>query len=383
MSDKKNIALFVSSIGYGGTERVVHRFTNELIKYYNVTLVVIYGNIELPVHENVNIVCLTNRTEHFKVSFFSITVDYIKSLFKYPTVLKQNEIDVSISFLIRQNVINGVAKIFNPNLKTIISERCYPSKTYGTFGKVLVNMFYNKNDILFSNSLHINSDLKTNFNIKIPAHLIYNPIYTLKEKPHFMPYDMQKDIFKIISVGRLNPVKNQKSLIKSMGLLDDKSNLNLFGVGELEGELKQLTASLNLKNRVHFKGNHNDINSMTLQHHCLILTSLSEGFPNVILEAMSMGVPVISTNCKSGPLELLNDNIEIEIEQNSFYQAKYGLLVNVNDELGLTKAILFYQNNEDIRKKYSSLSFNKAKLYDISTIGLQLKDLIDSNLCVE
>ena len=128
--------------------------------------------------------------------------------------------------------------MFNPRVKTIISERCFPSKTYGVFGSFLVKRFYNKNDVLFSNSLHINSDLQDNFNLKIPAHVIYNPIYTRKQRPDFKTYNKANESFKVISVGRLNPVKNHKSLIKSMAKLSKEFLLNVYGVGMLEEELK-------------------------------------------------------------------------------------------------------------------------------------------------
>ena len=98
MSNKKNIALFVASIGYGGTERVVSRLANELIKYYNVTLVVKYNNIELPIDNAVNIISLSNKNEHFSHSQLDKTVLFLKSIFKYQTILKQNNIDISLSF---------------------------------------------------------------------------------------------------------------------------------------------------------------------------------------------------------------------------------------------------------------------------------------------
>ena len=272
--------------------------------------------------------------------------------------------------------------MFNSKMHTIISERCFPSNTYGSFGKRLVKYFYNKNDCLFSNSLHINSDLKTNFNLRIPTHVIYNPIKTLEEMPNFKSYNESNETFKIISVGRLNPVKNQMSLIRTMALLNAQFYLNIFGIGILEDALKLETKTLNLNEHVDFKGNNDAIHNEIVKHHCLVLTSLSEGFPNVILEAMSLGVPVISTNCMSGPLELLNDNQDVFIETGSFFRAKYGLLVNVNDEKGLAEAIKYYKNNENVRINYSNLSFQKAKQFDISKIGVQLKELIDS-LCVE
>jgi len=382
MNNKKNIALFAPSIGFGGTERVVCRLVNELVLYYNVNLVVLYNNIDLPIHKDVNIISISNKSEHFSASQFIKTIDFIKSIFKYQKILRQNNISVSISFLVRQNVVNSIAKIFNSKRNTIISERCFPSNTYGSFGKMLVRYFYNKNDLLFSNSEHINTDLQNNFNLNIPAQVIYNPIKMLDAIPSFRNYTGDNDPFKIISVGRLNPVKNQISLIRSMALLNEHFLLNIYGIGILDDKLKLETKSLKLIERVNFKGNNDAIHNEIVKHHCLVLTSLSEGFPNVILEAMSLGVPVISTNCMSGPLELLNDNKPVSIEKGSFFKAKYGLLVNVDDEQGLAKAIKYYQNNEDVRMNYGILSFQKAKEFDISKIGVQLKKLIDS-LCVE
>ncbi|WP_452232175.1 glycosyltransferase [Lacinutrix sp. MEBiC02595] len=383
MTNKKNISLFVSSIGFGGTERVVARLANELVKYYNVTLILIYNNIDLPIHEDVNVVRLSTKEEHYDNSSLFKLGSFLLSGYKYPKIIKQHNIDISVSFLIKQNVINGFTKMWNPNLETIISERCFPSKTYGAFGKQLVKYFYNKNTSLFSNSVHINSDLLDNFHVKTPAHVIYNPIYTLQEKPAFLSHSEENKPFQIVAVGRLNPVKNQRSLIESIALITEEIALNIYGVGALEEELKALTNTLNLNDIVSFKGNSETINKEIVKHHCLVLTSLSEGFPNVILEAMSLGVPVIATNCMSGPLELLNDNEEIQIETGDFYKAKYGLLVNVDDNEGIAKAITYYKNNNSIRENYSNLSFIKAKQYDISVIGKQLKKLIDSHLCVE
>ena len=383
MTNKKNIALFVASIGYGGTERVVSRLCNELVKYYNVTLVLIYKNIDLPIHEDVTIVCLSEKEEHYDNSPLFKLSSFLLSAYKYPKIIKQNNIDISVSFLIKQNIINGITRMRNPKLETIISERCFPSKTYGAFGKLLVKYFYNKNSSLFSNSVHINQDLQNNFSVKTPADVIYNPIYTRTEKPTFLSYSETNNPFQIVAVGRLNPVKNQISLIESIAIVKEKVALNIYGIGPLEEELKARTSELHLNDCITFKGNSDTIDQEIVKHHCLVLTSLSEGFPNVILEAMSLGVPVIATNCKSGPLELLNDNKEVTIEAGDFYKAKYGLLVNVDDNEGLAKAISYYRNNEDLRANYSDSSFVKAKQYDISVIGKQLKKLIDSHLCVE
>src|SRR5690606_37126525 len=95
--------------------------------------------------------------------------------------IKEHKIDIAISFLAFPNFLNGMASIRFPKLKTIISERGFPSlnttsRASHYIAKVFYPVFYNRCDKLFSNSLYINKDLKENFGVKIPMEIIYNPI---------------------------------------------------------------------------------------------------------------------------------------------------------------------------------------------------------------
>ena len=384
MQSKRKVALFVSSLDFGGAERVVSHLSNELTKYFDVTLILLYNNIEYPLNSNVKVIALSKENETHKRNKIARFKDYYQFIFKYQKVLKNENIDLVISFMIRQNMINGIAKTFNPNLKTIISERCFPSKRYldtqsrALLTKTLIPFLYNKNNKLFSNSVYINKDLIENFKIKIDSHVIYNPIQIDNKEPHFNYYHSEKDIFNTVTVGRLIPIKNQKSILGALKTLPEHVCLDVFGDGELKKELANLSEKNNLTKRVIIHGNVSNIKSLLTNYHCFILSSLSEGFPNAILEAMSVGLPVISTNCMSGPLELLNENIPVTIEPNSFYKAKYGILVNVDDVQGLANAIEYLQQNNAERSKYSLLGIKRSKDYSIEIIGLQLKNLIDS-----
>lgn len=384
MKDKRKIALFVSAIGYGGAEKVVSLLLDELTKYFDVTLILLYDEIKLPIAKNAKVVILSKKGETFKSNAFSSFIDYIKFIFKYQKALKNENIDVAVSFLVKQNILNGIAKMFNPKLKTIISERCFPSIMYSNdratsfLTKMLIPFFYNKNDKLFSNSIYINNDLVSNYNIKIDTSVIYNPILTENRKPRLKAYPDTEKIFKAVTVGRLIPVKNQKSIIESIGMLPSNFYLDLYGDGELLEELQELSSELEVNQRITFHGNVKNVKAHIVENHCFVLSSLTEGFPNVVLEAMSVGLPVICTNCMSGPLELLNDNEKVTILSGSFVKAKYGLLVNVDDAVGLSQALKFLQNNKEYRDQYSRLSFERAKTYDVSNIGVHVKNLIDS-----
>ena len=76
---------------------------------------------------------------------------------------------------------------------------------------------------------------------------------------------------------------------------------------------------------------------------------------------MAIGLPSISTNCLSGPLELLNSNEEINIKNGEFYIAKYGLLVNNDDHIGLSKGLEYFRQNPQERQKYSALSLERQR----------------------
>ena len=384
MSKNRKIALFVSAIGFGGAEKVVSLLLDELTNYFDVTLILLYDEIKLPLNKNAKIIILSKPGSTFKTNIFARIIDNIRFIFKYQKTLKDNKIEVAVSFLVRQNIINGIAKMFNKNLKTIISERCFPSimysdqKTTSFLTKLLIPYFYNKNDKLFSNSIYINNDLITNYNLKIDTSVIYNPILTKNRKPRLKSYKNLEDIFNVVTVGRLIPVKNQKSIIESISLLPSNFALDIYGDGDLYDDLNLQSKELEITERIHFNGNVNNIKSHIIEKHCFVLSSLTEGFPNVVLEAMSVGLPVICTNCMTGPLELLNDNEKVNILPGSFVKAKYGLLVNVDDAVGLSQAIKYMQNNIEEREIYSRLSFERAKTYDVSNIGIHVKNLIES-----
>lgn len=383
MSNKTKIAIFTYSLGFGGTERVVSILNNELDKYYDVSLVLFYNDIEFPIRENSKVIVLSKKGETNKPSVFGQIKDFIWFAFKYKKLMKQEGFKVSISFLAVPNLINSFAKLFNKNLKTIISERIYPSLYKGkSLTNFVVNMLfpimYNKNDLLFSNSVYINNALKQTFKLKLPLKVVYNPIHTKDKKPDLKTY--KKDAFKVINVGRLSKQKNQQLLLEAFNKLPEKFELTVLGGGELKEELKEKNKTLQLEERVRFKGSVNNVMEYHLQHHCFAFTSQYEGFPNALLEAMVMGLPVISTNCMSGPLELLNDNEPIEIAKGEFYKAKYGLLINTNDAEALVNALFYFETHEEKRQIYSELAYKQSQNYNIKNIGLDMKQLIDSVL---
>jgi glycosyltransferase involved in cell wall biosynthesis len=96
-------------------------------------------------------------------------------------------------------------------------------------------------------------------------------------------------------VGRLDPVKDHATLLRSMGQAADAGRLVIVGAGPAETDLRSLAAQLNLTERMHFLGARDDIAQVMGALDVFVLPSLAEGISNTILEAMACGVPVIAS----------------------------------------------------------------------------------------
>ena len=376
---KPNFSILDISLTSGGAEKVISLLLKELIKDYNVTLFLFYNEIHFEIPKEVNTVIFNKKGPNQRVylKFFHA----IGFLFKYNKLLKKRNIQYAVSFLAFPNLINGISAIFNPSVKTFVSERGFPSDNTSSklsfyISKVFYPMLYNRCYKLFSNSEYINQDLEKNFGIKIPMEVIYNPIELPENTIDPKKYQKPGTPLKVINVGSINTRKNQEMIIRSIANLGGDFNLTILGEGPLKIYLTELSEKCNLEDKVELKGKVKNVNEYLAKNDCFVLSSYTEGFPNALLEAIAVGLPSISTNCLSGPLELLNNNEDVEIEEGNFFKAKYGLLVNNNDVGGLAKALSYLRENPSELEKYSRLSLERAKEYDLGSIYAKFNQFI-------
>ena len=378
-NQKKNITILAISLASGGAEKVISLLLKELRHDYNVTLILFHKVLHFPVPEGIEIFAMSDKSPDRP--FYKKIFDSILFIFKYYRFVKKNNIEISISFLAFPNLINGIVATFNKNVKTIISERGFPSDNVTSrmslyISKLFYPIFYNKCDKLFSNSVYINEDLKENFGIKIPMEVIYNPIELPNRTFNPEQLKIETEKLKLITAGTINKRKNQIMIIRAISESKLEYNFSILGDGDLREYLEQEISQLELENQISLKGKVKNVNDYLLNNQCFVLSSFTEGFPNALIEAMAIGLPCVSTNCLSGPLELLNENDPIQINEGDFYIGKYGLLVNNDDHIGLSKALDFYHNNPSERERFSNLSMERVKAYELKTIYNQFNQFI-------
>lgn len=323
------ILMCIDSLSKDGASRV---FTN-LAEYLSINNEVLFccsvsNIIEYPIPSTVKQVHTFSNTSN---KLFR-NIERIKNLNR---IIKKNNPDIILSFLPRSSYMNCLLK--RKNTKLVISVRNDPKTEYSKLiDKILMNLLYPRADgfVLQTN------DAKKYFCKKIQnkSRIILNSV-----NPIFLKDNIKTSIKKkIISIGRLVEQKNHKLLIDSfINISNDISDyyLDIYGDGPLKNELEKYIQSKGMSNKIFLKGNIDNIKKVMCESSLFVLSSNYEGLPNSLIEAMSIGIPCISTDCPcGGPRMLIKDGIN-------------GWLVNVNDNNQLSKKIKYVLNNPSLAKK--------------------------------
>ncbi len=164
----------------------------------------------------------------------------------------------------------------------------------------------------------------------------------------------------IVSAGRFVPEKRFKDLIEAFAIVAEKLpnyELVIYGDGPLRSELNALIGSLGLSGKVALPGYINNVATLFLESKAFVLSSSSEGMPNVLLEAMSIGMPVISTDYGPGGIEALIEN------------GVNGLVVPVGDLEKLADAILFMLTDRDAAMTMGNEALRIKDQFDPRVVG--------------
>lgn len=347
------IAVFIYSLGGGGAERVV----SQLVPYLesmgmDVFLVLMNVDCVFPLITKTKPYYLEKSKPNETSIIKFLKIPFLA--YKYHIFLKKNGINVSLSFLTRPSLISSMSIFFNSNRKIIISERSNPSRQYGygdlnsVINSFLIKKLFSKTELIITNSKGNALDLIENFSIsKKIVKTIYNPI-NIEEIDKIKPVEgfFDTSYYNLVTVGRLDKGKNHILLLKSIFKLVNKNvRLYIFGEGPMYKHLLELISKYNLEENIFLMGFDSNPFPYLKAADLFVFGSNHEGFPNVLLEAMACNLPIISTNCPSGPNEIFEEDINYSTTENII--TKYGILVPLNDENCMVAAINYMMQNEN------------------------------------
>ncbi len=352
----KNLAIFIYSLAGGGAERVVSILLQELKSEFDITLVLMNDTISFEIPKETKIIYLENSNPTENGLFKLVKLPYLG--YKYKKLCQKNKIDTSLVFMNRPSYIAIFAKIFGLKAESIISERSTPSQIYAKntltskANRFLIRNLYPKADKIITNSQGNRDDLIENFQIPPSKTVtIYNPFDIEKieslSKEDVEGIDFSK--FTFISVGRVDEGKNHQMIIEAFSKLKSENmQLIILGEGDLKQSLHVKIEEYNLTSKVFLLGFDANPYRYMSKSDCFVFASRFEGFPNVLVEAMACGLPVISTNCKSGPAEILKD----------------GILIDVDDKKAMIEAMRDTITNTALRESLHVKSLKRAKEFD-------------------
>lgn len=328
---KPKIAIFLYSLAGGGAERVVSILLQNLSKTHNITLVLMNPTIVYDIPKNIPVYLLESSSPDESGILKLLKLPFLA--WKYSRFCIQSGITVSFSLMNRPNYINVLSKFFGNAAKIIISERGTPSRQYATqslqgwINRVLIRWLYPKANLITTNSQGNRLDLENNFQISKPIHVLYN-LFDLPAHPA----NTHSGSITLISIGRLDEGKNHVMLLEALTKIEqDNIHLIIAGDGPLRKHLETIIADFGLTEKVTLTGFINNPFDYLVNADIFLFASRHEGFPNVVVEAMSCGCAVISTDCRSGPREILSPNTSVETMLiDTIEYAPYGVLVPID-----------------------------------------------------
>lgn len=254
----------------------------------------------------------------------------------------REEADLAVSFLTRANVAAAFAMILRRR-PFVISERVDTAAHLATgrfawASRLLVRLAYPRAAAVIAVSSGVADTLVREFGVdRQRIAVVFNPVdleRIARLAAELPAIEMHAD--DCIAMGRLVPNKNFALTIEAFARSGRKGRLVLIGTGPLHAELRALGDRLGLGERLVMPGFIENPYALLSRAGLFFLSSNAEGFPNALVEAMAAGLPVIATDCRSGPSEVLATSLEGA----KAAEGEGGLLVPANDVEAMSDAIV-------------------------------------------
>lgn len=344
----------------GGAERAITNIANAMIKENDVYFLGLKNiNKFYEYSDKIKYYTMEKESE-YKKNFLLRNYIRVKRMRKF---VKEINPDVVISFAREQSYRLLLLNFFNKR-RIIVSVRNDPKHEYVKFSeKITMKILYSRvNGFVFQTeeARDFFSDKIKNKSIIIP-----NPINEL-----FLSTNKNvKRKKKIVAVGRLVEQKNHDLLIDAFAKISKKYNdyyVEIYGSGELKSVLEEKINKLGLSKKIFLKGEVSNVKECIEDATLFILPSNYEGMPNSLIEAMSLGLPCIATDCPCGGARFLIKNNE------------NGIIVPTNDVEKLSKAMEKMLDNKEFCEKLGMNAKKIREVLDANKINKMWLDFIKS-----
>lgn len=341
----KKIAFYIGSLKKGGAERVFVNLAEYFYKTgYQVTMVTQYtAENEYVISKGIERVI--SDLSDSEISDNRI-VNFHRRTAKLRRIWRTVRPDLILSCIGKNNFMAVVTTLFS-KIKVVVSIVGEPTEEYNsTVMRVLAKVLFIKADGIVLQT----EDSKVFF----PQYLLKKSVILQNSlNPLFIQdrYEGVRDR-QIVSVGRLDANKNQTMLIEAFARIAvryPEYSVVCYGDGKSRAQLEALIERFNLQGRVQLPGITTDVAGMIRKASVFVLTSYTEGMPNALIEAMALGLPVISTDCPcGGPKELIR-------------QGENGMLIPVGDVEALAASLVTLLEDTEFMEK---LGRSAARIQD-------------------
>lgn len=339
-----HICFITATMAGGGTERVIAVLANHFLQQNNKITILITASdkIEYDLDSRIEVICLGGETK-------GRLLGRLQRVHKLRTYFRKNPDTVYLSFGTETNMF-AILSSFFMNRKVIVSERSNP----------LTCTFSKSRDMLYSFAkgfVFQTPDAMKCFSPKIQERSMVIPNPISDKVPERYEGERRKEI---VAVGRLGKEKNHRLLLEAYAdfvqTVSDYT-LKIYGKGPLKQELSDYAEELGISRSVIFADFAPDVLERIKDSYMYVLSSDYEGISNSLLEAMTMGLPVISTDCPIGGSGMLIKNYE------------NGILVPVGDRKAMSEAMIRLASDRELADRMSSEAYKMRNGYSVENIA--------------
>jgi glycosyltransferase involved in cell wall biosynthesis len=343
------IVLVISTLVQGGAERVMSELSNIWFEQGHDVHLVLFTNDKIFYYLEKKIkITRLNFTNNGRLSKVS---NALRAMVKLRLLLKHSRPDFVLSFITQSNIATILSSLFL-GVNVFVSDRSNPFKKQPTVLSILRRLSYRYSTGIIAQTSTAKMILEKSTGNK-NIYVIPNPIREIKLNPKIKKEKI------ILNIGRFVPEKGTLYLLEAFARIEgDGWKLILLGDGPLRTNLENKVKELGLSNSVQMPGIVKNVDDWLSRASIFAFSSISEGFPNALAEAMAAGLPCISFDCNTGPRDIIRDT------QNGF-------LVPVRDSIQFSARLNYLINDSITREKISrkaketAVDLEKNKIADI------------------